>query len=95
MLVEAKYDDLCKKGGQPVGRHGIRKLKTYLRHMHWKDLMLAQLDGRTARALTRKAIGLNTADLFWDVVEMDACFLNIMVRDEDGEQIGRPVLYLV
>jgi transposase InsO family protein len=93
-LVEAKYDDLCQKRGQPLGRHGIRKLKTYLRHMHWKDLMLAQLDGRTARALTRTAIGLNTADLYWDVVEMDACFLNIIVRNEDGEQIGRPILYL-
>lgn len=93
-FVEAKYDDLCTKHGQQPGRHGIRKLTAYLRQIPWKDLMCGQLDARTARALTRRTKGLNTADLFWDVVEMDATFLPIIVRDDDGKPIGRPVLYL-
>jgi hypothetical protein len=93
-FVEAKYDDLCTKHGQPRRRHGINKLKHYLLQMPWSDLMRAQLDPRTARALTRKTKALNTADLFWDVVEMDATHLPIIVRNDDGEPIGRPVLYL-
>jgi len=92
-LVEAKYDDLCAKKGQQPARHGIKKLKHYLLQMHWSDLMLAQLDLRTARAITRRTKGLNTADLFWDVVEMDATFLPILVRNEAGNPIGRPILY--
>jgi hypothetical protein len=93
-LVVPKYHDLCEKHGQAPRRHGIQKLKQYLLKMPWSDLMLAQLDGRTARNLTRTTSALNTADLFWDVVEMDATHLPIILRDESRERIGCPILYL-
>lgn len=93
-LVEPRYDELCTQKNFKPRRHTRRKLTRYLRGMGWKLLAQARLDGRTARALTRTAIKLNTADLFWDVVELDATLLNIQVRDDDGTVIGRPILYI-
>jgi transposase InsO family protein len=95
-MVEAKYD--CdwkqKNGDKPKPSHSRRKLKNYLRTIPWDELMKARLDGRTSSALTRTAVHLHTADVFWECVEMDATFLDLLVRDESGNEIGRPVLYV-
>ncbi len=93
-LIEPKYHEICQREFVPLRRHSKRKLTSYLKTMSWKLLKEAQLDGRTARALTRTAVGVNTADLLWEVVEMDACLLQIFVRNEEGDEIGRPVMYL-
>lgn len=94
--VDAKYDLYWKtqNGDKPKPPHSRRKLKNYLRAIPWSELMKTRLDGRTASALIRTAVHLHTADVFWECVEMDATVLDIMVRDEDGKEIGRPVLYV-
>ena len=93
-LIEPRYEQLCALRGFPIGRHARRKLRTYLGGMNWATLMKARLDGRTAKALTRTAVELHTADIFWEMVEMDAGFLPILISDENGKEIGRPVLYV-
>jgi transposase InsO family protein len=94
--VEALYDEQWRKqrGDIPQPRHSIRKLKRFLRSMPWKDTMKLRLDGRTARAITRTAVYRNTAYALWECVEMDATVVDILIRDEDGNEIGRPVLYV-
>jgi transposase InsO family protein len=95
-VIEALYDTKWREanGTAPHPRNSIRKLKTFLRAMSWSETVKLQLDGRTARALTRSAVQRNTADVLWEVVEMDATVLDILVRDEQGHEIGRPVLYV-
>ena len=94
--VEALFDEQWRKkmGDSPLPRHSIRKLRNFLRAMPWKDTMKLRLDGRTARALTRSAVYRNTADALWEVVEMDATVVDILVRDENSHEIGHPVLYV-
>lgn len=95
-IVEALFDEQWRKkmGDCPLPRHSIRKLRKFLRAMPWKETMKLRLDGRTARALTRSAVYRNTAEVIWEVVEMDATVVDILIRDEDGNEIGRPVLYV-
>lgn len=94
--VEALFDEQWRKkmGAVPLPRHSIRKLKRFLRSMPWADTLKLRLDGRTARALTRSAVYRNTANVLWEVVEMDATVVDILVRDEEGNEVGRPVLYV-
>jgi putative transposase len=84
----------AQRPGVRVPRHSVRKLKNFLRAMPWSELMKLRLDGRTARSITRRAIKTHDAGIFWECVEMDAGILNIFVRSEGGEEIGRPVLYV-
>ena len=95
-LVVARYDELWQKSNCATfpPSHSIRKLKNFLRAMPWSDLIKLRMDGRTARSLTRTAVHVHTTGVYWDCVEMDATVLDIFVRDEDGNQIGRPVLYV-
>jgi transposase InsO family protein len=95
-FVEALYDECWRKkmGARQIPRHSIRKLKTFVRAMPWAETNKLRLDGRTYRALTRSAIYRNTADTYWECVEMDATVLDVLVRDEKGNEIGRPVLYV-
>lgn len=95
-FVEALYDERWRKkmGTCPIPRHSIRKLKTFVRAMPWAETAKLRLDGRTFRALTRSAVYRNTADIFWECVEMDATVLDILIRNDNGDEIGRPTLYL-
>ena len=77
-----------------VPRRSIRQLKKYLAAVPWEKLTRVRMDGRTARALTRTAVRIQSSGIFWDCVEMDATVLDILVTDDTGEQIGRPVLYV-
>lgn len=91
-LYEKKWFEI--KGDIPRPKHSIRKLKNFLRAMSWSEVIKLRLDGRTARAITRTAVFRNTADVMWEVVEMDATVLDVFVRDDEGSEIGRPVLYV-
>ncbi len=95
-LIEALYDTKWreKMGAIPIPRHSIRKLKRFVRAMPWDKTLKLRVDGRSARMLTRTAVHRNTADILWEVVEMDATVLDVLVRDEEGNEIGRPVLYV-
>ncbi|WP_213959580.1 DDE-type integrase/transposase/recombinase [Variovorax sp. dw_954] len=95
-MIEARFDEEWKKrkGDVAPPRHAIKKLKNFLRAMPWADLMKLRMDGRTARAITRRAVRAHDTGIFWECVEMDATVLDILVRSEDGKEIGRPVLYV-
>ena len=95
-IVEARFDEEWRKrhGDVTPPRHSIKKLKNFLRSMPWSDLMKVRMDGRTARAMTRTAVRLHDTGTLWDCVEMDATVLDILLRDENGLEIGRPVLYV-
>lgn len=94
--IEARYHQAwtAQHPGVPVPRHSVRKLKNFLKAMPWSELLKLRLDGRTARSIMRRAIRTHDAGIFWECIEMDAGILNIFVRSEGGEEIGRPVLYL-
>lgn len=94
--VEAQFDELWKKryGDSPIPRHSIKRLRSFLRSMPWHEVLKLRLDGRTYRAITRAAVKVHDTGIFWECVEMDAAVLNILVRDEEGREIGRPILYV-
>jgi hypothetical protein len=92
-LVEALYAKKCRDAQQQPRRFSIRQFKNYLRRIDWAEQMRSRLDARTYRALTRSAVKLHTADLLWERVEMDASWLDVQIRNDKGEQIGRPILY--
>lgn len=94
--VEARYDQewTAQHPGIPVPRHSVRKLRNFLKAMPWAEVMKLRLDGRTARGITRRAIQTHDHGIFWERVEMDATVLDIFVRNDDGDEIGRPVLYV-
>jgi hypothetical protein len=96
-IVEALYAKKCEgdehRPPQPRGRYSIRQFKVFLRRVDWIEQMGSRLDPRTRRALTRVAVRPHTAELLWELVEMDASWLDIQVRNEDGAKIGRPILY--
>lgn len=94
--VEALFDAQWRKkmGAIPLPRHSIRKLKRFIRAMPWRDTLKLRLDGRTWRALTRTAVYRNNAHVLWECVEMDATVLDMLIRDDEGNEIGRPVLYV-
>jgi transposase InsO family protein len=94
--VEALYDEQWRKkmGDLPVPRNSIRKLRGFVRAMPWKETVKLRLDGKTARALTRSAVYRNTATVLWECVEMDATVLDVLVCNEKGIEVGRPVLYV-
>ena len=95
-IVEARFDEEWKKrkGDVAPPRHAIKKLKNFLRAMPWADLLKLRMDGRTARAMTRRAVRAHDTGIYWECVEMDATVLDILVRADDGKEIGRPVLYV-
>jgi transposase InsO family protein len=95
-FVEALFDEEWrqKKGDTPPPRKSVKKLKNFLRGMPWSELMKIRMDGRTARPLTRTAVRAHDTGIFWECVEMDATVLDILVCDENGKEIGRPVLYV-
>lgn len=95
-LIEARYDELWRQenGTDPVPAHSRKQLKTFLREIPWSELIKLRMDARTASALTRTAVHPHVADFFWDCVEMDATVLDILICDENGNEIGRPVLYV-
>ena len=95
-LVEARFDEEWKKQkeGTPQPRHSIRKLRMFLRTMPWDKLLKIRMDGRTVRAMTRTAVRSHSGGIFWECVEMDATVLDILVCDDDGNEIGRPLLYV-
>jgi len=95
-FIEARFDEEWKKrkGDIAPPRHSIKKLRNFLRAMPWVDLMKMRMDGRTARAITRRAVRAHDTGVFWECVEMDATVLDILVRDEEGKEIGRPLLYV-
>ena len=95
-IVEARFDEEWRrrKGDATPPLHSIKKLKNFLRAIPWADLLKLRMDGRTARAMLRTAVRTHEAGIFWDVVEMDATVLDILVCDESGKEIGRPVLYV-
>lgn len=94
--VEARYHEEWTKRhpDMPAPRHSVKKLKNFIRAMPWAEVIKIRVDGRTARAITRRAVRTHDYGIFWDCVEMDAALLNIFVRDEQGNEIGRPVLYV-
>jgi len=95
-FVEAKFDELWRQnhGDAPIPAHSIKRLRTFLRSMPWSEVLKLRLDGRTYRAVTRAAVKVHDTGVFWECVEMDATLLNILIRDEEGREIGRPVLYV-
>ena len=95
-LVEARFDQEWKtqRGDSPQPRHSIKKLKNFMRAMPWDNLLKIRMDGRTVRAMTRTAVHSHSVGIFWECVEMDATVLDILVCDDDGNEIGRPILYV-
>ena len=93
-IVEARYHELCTERKAHKLRHGSRKLRKFLSTIAWTELMKARLDPRTAAALTRVAKHVHTADLFWDMVEVDAAFLPIRILTEVSATFENPVLYI-
>lgn len=95
-FVKARFDQEWRKrkGDAPKPRHSSRKLKNFLKAMPWADVLKLRLDPRTARAMTRTAVRTHEPGIFWECVEIDAAFLNVFVRNEHGDEIGRPVLYV-
>lgn len=100
-LVEAKYDELRRNAnkspnhqGDKKNKHGKGKLLAYIRTLPWEDVLKLQLPKCTVRALTRMAMKRSVADHVWEIVEMDATSLEILIRDENGVEIGKPVLFL-
>ena len=95
-IVEALYDERWTqlRGTEAIPRHSKKKLKNFVRSMPWSEVMKLRMDGRTARAITRSAVHIHNTGIFWECVEMDATVLNIFVRDEEGNEIGRPILYV-
>ena len=95
-ITEALYRKKWEQemGDIPMPPHGILKLQNFVQAMPWNERNRLQLDGRTARAVNRTAVSRNTTDVLWQVVEMDATVLDVFVRDEEGHEIGRPVLYV-
>lgn len=96
-FVEALYDKKCRgdehRPPQTRRRHSIKQFKKFLSKVAWITQMGARLDSRTRRALTRVAVHAHTADSLWELVEMDASWLDIYLRNAEGENIGRPILY--
>jgi|GEM_PF-6882569 len=96
-LVQALYDKKCRgdEHRPPQARrpHSIKQFKKFLSKVSWITQMGARLDSRTRRALTRVAVHAHTADSLWELVEMDASWLDINLRNAQGENIGRPILY--
>ena len=95
-LVEARFAEEGRKskGDLPLPRHSSKKLQNFLESMPWSELTKLRMDGRTARAMTRTAIRTHETGIFWECIECDAAVLNIFVRNEEGDEIGRPVLYV-
>lgn len=95
-FVKARFAEEWRKskGGLPLPRHSKKKLRNFVKYLPWADQLKLRMDGRTARAMTRTAIRTHETGIFWECVEMDAAVLNIFVRNEEGEEIGRPVLYV-
>jgi hypothetical protein len=96
-FVDALYIKKCEgdehRPAQPRRRWSIRQLKAFLSRVDWIDQMDSRLDARTRRALTRVAVHPHSADFLWELVEMDAGWLDIDVANAQGENVGRPILY--
>jgi hypothetical protein len=96
-LVEALYAKKCEgdanRGPQQRRRYSIKQFQAFLRKIDWIEQMGSRLDSRTRRALTRVAVNHHTADFLWELVEMDASWLDIQIRNAEGARIGRPILY--
>jgi len=96
-FVEALYAKKCEgdadRPPQQRRRFTIRQFKAFLSRIAWVHQMGDRLDPRTRRALTRVAVKHHTADFLWELVEMDASWLDIQIRNAQGAQIGRPILY--
>lgn len=91
--IEAKYAEICANRGITPRRHTKNKLTRFIKSVNREKLLHLQLDNRTARAITRTAVKVHGAERAWDLVEMDASTLDLLVRDEHGNEIGRPTLY--
>lgn len=91
--ILARYEQLCLQAQVSPKAVSIRQLSRYVRAMSSKMLTRARVDPRLASALTRTAVHLHSADILWESVEMDAAFLNVLIRDDEGTEIGRPVMY--
>ena len=96
-LIEAKYDEQWReiygKDSRPPPR-SMQHLKNYLRAIPWSVLTKLRMDGRSGRSITRVAVHAHTSSVLWDCVEMDATVLDILICDESGKEVGRPVLYV-
>lgn len=94
-VVEALFDERWRiqYGADLPPRHSSRKLKNFLLAMPQSDFIKLRMDGRTARMITRVAVRTHEHGILWDCVEMDATVLDILVCDDDGKEIGRPILY--
>lgn len=92
-VYRKKWQDEHGKVSRPPC-HSIRQLRRFMRMLPFNELRKLQLDNRSYRALTRRAINLHTASKLFDAVEMDATVLDILICDEDGKEIGRPTLYV-
>lgn len=95
-FVQARYDEewRAQKGTASLPRHSIKKLKSFLKALPWAELLKLRMDSRTVRAITRTAVRVHQTGIFWECVEIDAAVLNIFVRNDAGEEVGRPVLYV-
>ncbi|MEY8688725.1 MAG: hypothetical protein AB9M53_02435 [Leptothrix sp. (in: b-proteobacteria)] len=93
-LVLAVYHSRCAESNVIPRPASIRQFNRLLKRVSWIQQMKDRLNPGTYRALTRVAVKPHTADHLWELVEIDASFLDVFVRNERHENIGRPVLYI-
>ncbi|MDM0046800.1 Mu transposase C-terminal domain-containing protein [Variovorax dokdonensis] len=91
--VKAQYRDICAQQGIAPQSRSIKVFQKFLRDHSWTDAMFARLPKRIARSITRTAVSVHWADYLWELVQVDATSLDILVRDEADVEIGRPTLY--
>lgn len=92
-FIQARYRQLCEELGIAVQSRSIRVLRQYLRNFNWTEEKFARLPSRIARSITRTAVKVHWADYAWELVQVDATSLDILVCDDQGVEIGRPTLY--
>jgi putative transposase len=92
-FIQARYRQICEELGIAVQSRSIKVLRKYLRNLNWTEEKFARLPTQIARSITRTAVEVHWADYAWELVQVDATSLDILVCDDRGVEIGRPTLY--